>query len=421
MRGDKYARPVLVRGGKTVFLERVPLQERLFNEAWLQNLLFSNADILPFSDLEPAFEGSISIVRELPTAAGSVDLLYMNAKGYMTLVETKLWRNPEARRSVIAQLIDYVKEMTAWSYDSLISAIKRTGQYKNTEDPLVDLFSEGDDDEFDRVDFVDRVSRNLESGRFLLLIVGDGIQEGVEKMADFLQQTPHLRYSLALVELAVYREGSETKDVYYIQPKILARTKEITRAVVELKIPVSRSDIDIRLPVETPGRGSTRRRITEEEFFEELEKSSGDGAVQFAKWILDEADRRGFEIDWRDAGPIVKYVSPESGNFFTLGQLHKSGLLSSTSRLFERFRRLGWSPEPVHEYLDVLASLMPGASKKEFQGKGGRKKYRLVYGKNPSSTSYPPFLLLEHNKDRWFAEIDKLVQQINERSEEQGD
>ncbi|MEJ2725531.1 MAG: hypothetical protein P8175_12975 [Deltaproteobacteria bacterium] len=417
MQSDKYARPVLVRDGATVVLKRVPFAEKLFNEDWLQNLLFSHPDILPFSDLEPAFEGSIPIARELPTAAGPIDLLYMNSKGYITLVETKLWRNPDARRSVIAQLIDYVKEMTAWSYDSLVSAIKSTGHHKNNGDQLVELFADPDDGEVDDVEFVDRVSRNLESGRFLLLVVGDGIQEGVEKMAEFLQQTPHLRYSLALVELAVYRDSSEKNEkTYYIQPKILARTKEVTRAVVELKIPVSRSDIAVSLPTEPSGPGSTRRRITEEEFFEELEKSSeqkGKETVQFAKWILDESYRRRFEIDWGDAGPIIKYVSPESGNFFTLGQLHKKGLLASTSRLYERFRRLGWSPEPVNDYLDDLASLMQGAATKYFESISGRKKYRLVHGKNPSPTSYPPFILLEPRKAEWFASIDKLVNRIN--------
>ena len=142
MENYQYATPILIRNGETIILQRVPFGERIFNEGWLQSLLFENPTILPFSDLEPVFDGSLPVVRELPTGAGPVDLMYMNSKGYITLVETKLWRNPEARRSVIAQVIDYAKDIAEWSYDLLIEAIRKSNLYKNNGDPLIDLFFE---------------------------------------------------------------------------------------------------------------------------------------------------------------------------------------------------------------------------------------------------------------------------------------
>jgi hypothetical protein len=42
--------------------------------------------------------------------------------------------------------------------------------------------------EIDEASFHDAVSRNLKRGRFLILIVDDGIREGVEGMTEFLQQ-----------------------------------------------------------------------------------------------------------------------------------------------------------------------------------------------------------------------------------------
>lgn len=419
MENYQYATPILIRDGETIILQRVPFGERIFNEGWLQSLLFENPTILPFSDLEPAFDGSIPIVRELPTGAGPVDLMYMNSKGYITLVETKLWRNPEARRSVIAQVIDYAKDIAEWSYDLLIEAIRKSNLYKNNGDPLIDLFSETEGDDFNQIVFIDRVTRNLQKGRFLLLIVGDGIHEGVEKMANFLQQTPYLGYSLALVELAVYRESPERKEMLYIQPKILVRTKEITRAIVELKIPASRSDVTVSLPTETSGKTSSRKRITEEEFLEELQESSGDNAVQFAKWVLGQAEVHDLWIDWKDAGPLLKYDDPESGDFFTLGQLHKTGNLTETSRLYGRFRKLGWPFDACLDYFDEVAALIPGASRKSFTTKSGRKKEQIAYGKNPGPRSYPPFELLEPVKEGWFDAIDKLVNRIKALSGDQ--
>ena len=419
MENDQYASPVLIRKNETIILQRVPLMEKVFNEDWLQNLLYENPTILPFSDLEPTFDGSIPIVRELGTNAGPVDLIYMNSKGYITLVETKLWRNPEARRSVVAQIIDYAKEIAEWSYDQFVQAIKKSSSDK-TGDPLVEQFSDMEGDDFDQTVFIDRVTRNLQKGRFLLLIVGDGIQEGVERMAGFLQQTPHLGYSLALVELAIYRESPERKESFYIQPKILAKTKEITRAIVELKIPATYSDIKITLPPEKPDKPSRGGRITKEEFFEELEKSSGEKSVEFAKWVLNQAENHDLRVDWKDAGPLLKYDDDGSGQFFTLGQLHKNGCLTSTSRLYSRFRRLGWPFDACFDYFDEVASLIPRASRKSFKAKSGKSQWEaIVYGKNPGRGDYPPFELLIPKKEHWFDAINKLISRIQALSENQ--
>ena len=140
MENDQYASPVLIKNDEAIVLHRVPLQEKIYNEKWLQKLISKNSVMLPFTDLEPIYAGSVPITRELSTKAGPVDILCMNSKGYITLIETKLWRNPEARRTVIAQIIDYAKEISEWSYDDLISAIKSEKPDANNSDPLCDLF-----------------------------------------------------------------------------------------------------------------------------------------------------------------------------------------------------------------------------------------------------------------------------------------
>ena len=159
----------------------------------------------------------------------------MNGEGYLTLVETKLWRNPEARRTVVAQIIDYASHLSTWTYDDLRQAVLscRNNDTVAFSDPLVDLLSDGDDD-VDEQEFSDRMNRNLRLGRFVLLIVGDGIHEGVEKMADFLNQTPQLQFTLGLVEMGLYALDDKAQPAdFFVQPRIVARTREVTRAVVE--------------------------------------------------------------------------------------------------------------------------------------------------------------------------------------------
>ena len=77
---------------------------------------------------------------------------------------------------------------------------------------------------------MDNVTRHLSRGEFLLLIVGDGIREGAEKIVDFVQRHSGLRCSLALVEAALYRG---LNDRLVVQPRVLARTEIVRRFVVE--------------------------------------------------------------------------------------------------------------------------------------------------------------------------------------------
>ena len=79
------------------------------NEAWLRDTLFEHPEILPIRDIDPSFGPLIPLCKELRTDAGPLDIAYINQHGQLTLVECKLWRNPEARRKVVAQVLDYVR------------------------------------------------------------------------------------------------------------------------------------------------------------------------------------------------------------------------------------------------------------------------------------------------------------------------
>ena len=45
--------------------------------------------------------------------------------GDLIVIETKLWSNPESRRKVVAQILDYAKEMSKWTYSDLQREVNR--------------------------------------------------------------------------------------------------------------------------------------------------------------------------------------------------------------------------------------------------------------------------------------------------------
>jgi hypothetical protein len=256
-----------------------------------------------------------------------VDLLYINAQGFLTLVETKLWRNPEARRVVVAQIIDHAKEMARWTYRDLGEVVQCcVSDVKG--DALCDLVRKAGS-EWEESSFIDSVSKNLRLGRFLLLVVGDGIREDVEHMAEFLQRTPQLAFTLGLVEQGVYSAAVGEKEMLVVQPRILARTQEIVRAVSELKVPVPPEDVVVKIP--TKEERKDRQKITEDELFEELAKVANSDAVSFSRWILENAEDHGLQVKWGEAGPLLQWVDETTGRFFTFGQIAVTAISAQPS------------------------------------------------------------------------------------------
>ena len=212
-------------------LQRIPLGTSVANggmdESSLQDLLFRFPRTLPIAAIDAAYAGAVPVCRELGTRAGYVDALYINPLGRLTLAEFKLWRNPQARREVIGQILDYTQEISSWSYEDLqrevSKALKRKGNV------LYELIRKNAP-EVNEAEFVDNVTRHLKRGEFLLLIIGDGIREGVENIVNFVQRHSGLHFNLALVEAALYRDRANR---IIVQPRVLTRTEIVSRIVVE--------------------------------------------------------------------------------------------------------------------------------------------------------------------------------------------
>ena len=420
MKDRQFVTPVLVRDGEATPLRRVPFDERTFDELALQDLLFAHPAVIPVGDIEPLFAGLRPLARELPVGGGFLDLIFMNGEGYLTLVETKLWRNPEARRTVVAQIIDYASNLSTWTYDDLRQAVLscRNNGTVASSDPLVDLASDGDDD-VDEQEFVDRMNRNLRLGRFVLLIVGDGIHEGVEKMADFLNQTPQLQFTLGLVEMGLYALDDKAQPGdFFVQPRIMARTREVTRAVVEIKTTVQ-PGIIVTVPPTPPKQGE-RRPITERAFLDQLSESSSSEVVKFAEWVLEQAPAHDLTITWGEAGPLLRYEDAETGHRFTFGKLSKLGTLGDTHWLGGACQRRGFDASIYQSYLDQVAALIPGATRRRFRTPKGTEREHVAISDGPKKGSPPLAALVTHGPE-WFEIIDATVRKIREALENRDD
>ena len=227
MKKTAFGKPILIdTNNKKNFLEKTDA----FDEASIQELIFDYPDCLPISDIDEAFNPVIPVCLELNTPVGPLDILMISPNGELIIIETKLWRNPESRRKVVAQILDYAKELSNWTYEDLQREINRKLSLKGNS--LYDIAkSKYPELVLEESDFVDSVSRNLDRGKFLLLIVGDGIREGARSIADFLSTAGYLNFSFGMVELSIYKSDKIGK---LIVPKTIVKTTELTTFKIEI-------------------------------------------------------------------------------------------------------------------------------------------------------------------------------------------
>jgi hypothetical protein len=168
----------------------------------------------------------------MQTPVGPIDVLYATREGRIAVLEAKLWRNPEARRKVIGQILDYAKELSHWTYETLDAAVRSARRREQgVARSLFEVVRE-QHVELDEAQFIDSVSRSLRRGDLLLLIAGDGIRENVGAITNFIEDHGTLHFTFGLVEMAIYRMPD---GMHLVQPRVLAHSEVIRRIVVDVR------------------------------------------------------------------------------------------------------------------------------------------------------------------------------------------
>ena len=216
-----------IESGERVYLGDVKHKDK----SWLRDTLFNNPEILPIDDIDSAFGPLVPLCKELRTDAGPIDAVFINERGRLTIVECKLWKNPQARREVVAQTLHYVSALTDWSYADLqrqvASALGRQGNIP------FELVRKHSSSKLNEPDFGDAVSRCLREGRILALLAGDGIREGVQSLTELVNRNATKAFTFGLIEVALYRFA---KNRFAIQPRVLAETEILTRQMTILNM-----------------------------------------------------------------------------------------------------------------------------------------------------------------------------------------
>jgi len=290
------------------------------DEDWLQGVLDKNPALIPIQAVDDRVElPLVSVGREIDTSAGPIDNLYVSGNGYLVIAEVKLWRNPEARRKVVAQVLDYAAQVRKWGYADLESAWKKGGPGRKA------LYSDVAPPGKSEAEWIDAVTANLERGRMALVVIGDGVRENARDLVDAISGQPQFEFRLALVEMKLFSHPAGTLVV----PITTFKTSEVERAIVRIDNTTQEVAVSVDIPAASAqGKASGGRSVLSERAFLETlgAGEEGNSDRRIAERLLEALGSSGLIVDWGTACFMAKLADPLGRGIVGLGYFYKTPL-----------------------------------------------------------------------------------------------
>lgn len=372
LNSSKEEKTIYLDREKAIQLDRIEVQKNEEkDESWLQKLIFENPDLLPVDELGENFAPLIPVGREIPLDIPDlgtvyIDNLYISPQGKLTIVETKLWKNPDKHRTVVAQLIEYAVKISKWNYDDLNKAVikSQTSSIRNEAKSLEQIVSPFLEERgILQETFEENVMLNLQSGEFLLLIVGDKISPNVTLLSKAIHSYPGLDFEIGLIELQLHTFKKGEPWPLLVISDVVGRTVKKTRGVITVKyeceekkpkVEVSIVEQEDEIDKKT---GSRQAPLPLEEFLGFISQSCSTDEVNFARTIIEESSKMGYKVDPKSSAYMIKLLDPiQNKKLITLFGIGKDGFIN-ISWMAQQLESLGLSKEIAYDYAKDTAAL----------------------------------------------------------------
>ncbi len=277
--------PICIEENKALELSKFFYKEEEKQTEFLRNLLFNNPIVLPINKITEDFQPLIPIAHSVKTETGIIDIIFINPKGNITVVETKV------RGPVTPQIFNFRFDMQKWNYAKLDSLCQN-----NRGKSLMELIRESNEiDDESAAKLVAKISDNLYNGKFLLLIVSERMNTIVEKLFNKFPSTKNTSH-FGIIKLNIYKDAATNKFIIIPASSFHYATMQASE----------------KIKVEKKEKLKVREFSSDEEqFFGKLKERVSDDEVTFAKKIATDVEELGFEIQWKPTALIIKMPHPQ--------------------------------------------------------------------------------------------------------------
>lgn len=283
----------------------------------MQEYLARNPEIIPVYDIDEDTK-LLVIAREFSTQSGPIDALGFDNKGNIYIIETKLYKNPEGRRTVIAQALDYGASL--WRNSNNFSDFVTQLDIHSNK-----IFGEPFEVKYakffelsDVSENLQQIEENLSEGIIKFVVLVDRLHEQVKNLAMFVNQNS--KFDLYLVEIEYYRHDK----FEIIIPKLYG------------------SEVKKEVAARTSG---SRKRWSEQKYLDkvgELDEPKRKAIHKLIDWAHENADNvsYGTGVITGSMNPKFNHIGPRSfTHILTTGEVQISyGYLDPDIELMKRLR-----------------------------------------------------------------------------------
>jgi hypothetical protein len=207
---------------------RVAARDAGLREVWFRDAIFDNPELVigpcRASGQVSADETWLPWKKEHNFGSGPVDVLLLSSEGRVGIVETKLSYNPQRRREVVAQVLDYALALQVDDYDDV------------DWPPLPD--SDMAPDEAD-------LRECIEAGRFLLIVAGDALDPRALRLSQaVLGRAMTSEWDLAMIDLNLFAATSDCREILVV-PELLGTVQAQVRNVVRVQVDGGRARVEV--------------------------------------------------------------------------------------------------------------------------------------------------------------------------------
>jgi hypothetical protein len=220
-------------------------------ESWFRDAIFHDPELVIGPCREagrtPPDEKWMAWQTEFDLDTGRIDVLLVSSHGRPAIVETKLSYNPQKRREVVAQVLDYAV------------ALQEIPRLELPKFPTSEDAPNADD-----------LEDCLRAGKFLLIVAGDSLDPRALRLSQALL-AGHLtsEWDLAMVDMNLYQSVAESAELLIVpelRGVLVAETRQVVRVQIEGETPRARIVVE-HLPAAESVSTAVRPKLASVEDF----------------------------------------------------------------------------------------------------------------------------------------------------------
>ena len=197
---------------------------RFQTEDELHRAVADHPEVLPSEDLR--LGPLTAIASKLTLESWELDLLAVDPRGRLVIIEFKTGTENHDVRKVIAQMLDYGSLLWGRTYEDVATLCKNSIGFGGTlgdhvSERLAAIGYAG----FDPVAFEDAVETGLASGDFVFMYVARDLDERTRRIMSYLSEGPHM--SFFAVEVDCFRDDTSSTVLVprtvFVPPWVTAR------------------------------------------------------------------------------------------------------------------------------------------------------------------------------------------------------